>query len=271
MKNILIVLGFLFVHSTNSLFAQSLESQLKIIFGDILQENKHKAARVIGRALSTSGNMNYNMELIKAQNTREVTINLPPNTYIGPDNKIYPNQGFQWTNPTKTDDYSVDILSLSRRPSLPPYDMSLIESDWVKKNITTLNFIFTYNWYSDFNNDQHAELSEFNNIKRSFYLGETIEFLFGFTSISSNPATGMGWRSAKLHFIVQLFNAATGELIVKQEFDETIPGDKMLMKQMTLGNYLPSGKYLVVVSMSSEKKLKPKAKNLLKEYFEVIE
>ena len=272
MKTKILILGILVAFVTNTLFSQSLESQLKIIFGDMLQDSKYKEARIIGKALSTSGNMNYNMEMIQAQNKKEITINLPQNTYMGQNNQLMPNAGYKWANPSNPADYNVLPLSSNSYSTLPPYNLDYLKKCWKMGDKSTLKFLFTYNWFSDINGDQIWDLSEFNNIKRTFYLGERIEFVFGFSSINYDYyKLNVKKYIETLNFTMQLFNAANGESIVNSRFYSTFESNVFKLHRENLGNSLPAGKYLIAVSMNSQGKLKPRAITVLREYFEVIE
>jgi len=266
---------------TNVLLSQSLESQLKIIFGDALSTyGKSDFSRFLGKALSTSGNMNYNMEMIKAQNNQTITINLPPNTYLGPNHEVLPNSGYQWANPSNPTDFGVLPLPTYSNATLPPYDFNYLQANFSKgfndsfnKSSSTLNVLFTYNWQSDFNGDGLINLSEFNNIKRTFYKGEPVSFAFNF-AVRCGRSLVKDWAD-KVSFLMQIFEGATGKLIAKEDYnyyDDT--GHYRYENRVyyrSLGNCLPVGKYLIAVSITSQDHATRKTIQLLKEYFEIID
>jgi hypothetical protein len=277
LKLFLLVLFFLFVLASK-VFSQSLGSQLKMIFGDALTTyGKNDFSRFIGKSLSTSGNMQHNMELIQAQNNQTLNINLPPNTYIGQNNQVLPNQGYQWANPSNSSDYSV--MPLNNYSTLPSYDLYDLQNRynktqgyWVMLG-TTLNVLFTYNWVSDINGDGVFTLNEFNNIKRTFRVGEPISFAFEFLS-------QCGKRFSKdvgdnVSFLMQIFNNSDGKLIAKGTYSfhdggGSLRSDNKLYME-PLGNSLPPGIYLISISISSSDRLTKNTIKSLSEYFEVIE
>lgn len=275
MKRIICFLSLVAFFATGNAFSQespNLETQLKVIFGDFLQGTKYKELRAIGRGLSLSGEMNFEMERIKAQNTYTIN-NPPPNTYVGPDNQLYPQQGYQWRNVSNPQDYSVIPIYTGNYATLPPYNMADITRNWYLVGFTTLKCLFVYNWYSDLNQNGAMDFSEFNGIKRTFQFGEKIELAFGFVS-NTMKSGGIYFKVPynTLTFMIQLFNAADGEIIISHQVQGYYKGDNLYLYKEVLGNYLPPGKYLVSVAItSSEKGLKYKSVTMLKDYFEVIE
>lgn len=305
MKTKIFLLVILVTFVTNVAFSQSLGSQLKIIFGDALTEyGKNDFSRFLGKALSTSGNMNYNMELINAQNKQEITINLPPNTSLGQNNQVIPNPGYQWTNPNNSSDFGVvqidnypvqpigvtPINNYSVQPlygssTLPPYDLNYLQSKYAQlqdnaTNLTTLlnigstlNVLFTYNWVSDINGDGKFVLDEFNNIKRSFKVGEQIGFAFEFVARCGTNSFGKDIGD-NLSLLIQIFDNTNGELIAKGNYSFHEGSGPVRFSNRVLweylGNYFPLGQYLISVSIISSDRLTPYSVTSLKEPFEVI-
>jgi hypothetical protein len=272
----IVLFGLLFL--TENLSSQSLGSQLKIIFGDALTTyGKNDFSRFVGKSLSTSGNMQYNMEMIKAQSNQTLNINLPPNTYMSQNNQVLPNQGYQWANPSNSSDYSV--MPLNSYATLPPYDLYDLQNRYNKTQGawvflgTTLSTLFTYNWVSDINGNGILTLNEFNNIKRTFRVGETVSFAFEFIA-------QCGKRFSKdigdnVSFLMQIFNNLNGNLIAKGTYSFHDGGGPLRSENKfyseSLGNSLPPGIYLISVSISFSDRLTRHTITSLSEYFEVIE
>jgi hypothetical protein len=285
MKTKAFFIAILVVFTTNFLSSQSLQSQLKLIFGDALSTfGKSDFLRFAGKSLSTSGNMQYNIELIKAQNNQTLNINMPPNTYLGPNNQVLPNQGYQWANPSNLNDYSVAPLSSSSYPSLPLYDLNYLNRKFDYNPIhdplssinhpSTLNILFTYNWYNDLNGNGYVDLPDFNNIKRTFYVGEPVSYCFSFVVRSGSKRSGEDMGDA-ITFLIQIFNATTGEPIIKKDLSYHnvlgLPRHEGEVYKESLGNYFPSGKYMITVNITSINRFKNGIIGTLREYFEVLE
>jgi hypothetical protein len=91
---------------------QSKISQTKIILGDALQEyGANNFSKILGKALSTSGNMQAQMEQINASNTTTRNLNINhanvPNTYISKENKLMPDEGYAWKYPNDPNNFEV--------------------------------------------------------------------------------------------------------------------------------------------------------------------
>jgi len=285
MKKVFLTLTILVAFATNFLFSQSLESQLKIIFGDALSTfGKTEFSRFVGKSLSTSGNMQYTMEMIRAQNNQTLNINLPPNTYLGPSNQVMPNQGYQWANPSNPADYTVMPVSARSYPTLSPYDLNylwkLFDGGPYKRGIHTeynpssLITLFTCNWAYDINGNNSFEFEEFTNVKRTFYTGEPICYAFSFVSREGSRSSGKDLGD-ELFFIIQLFERTTGKLIVKKNFQYHNSQGKFKHVNMNyhefLGNYLPVGQYMVTVNLNLRSLAEGRTQTSLREYFEVLE
>jgi hypothetical protein len=290
MKIKIIVIGILVVFATNLTLSQSLESQLKIIFGDALSTyGKNDFSRFVGKALSTSGNMKYNMELINAQNKQELTINLPPNTSLVADNQVVPKQGYQWAIPSNGANYDVipvqPILPGGNSSILQPYNLAYLgkEYDQFQENVadlstllnvgSTLNVLFTYNWVSDLDGNGALSFLEYNNIKRTFQIGEPICLAFEYLVRCGTNNLGVDLGD-NVFFKIQIFNNANGLLIAeKQYYSHNNEGNVRFENKVypeCLGNSIPVGKYLISVSITSSNRLTPYTKTSLKEYFDVI-
>lgn len=285
MKKSILTLSILVAFATNVLLSQSLKSQLKVIFGDVLSTyGKNDVSRVMGKALSTSGNMNYNMEMIQAQNKQELTINLPPNTSIGQNNQVLPNPGYQWANPSSPSDYSVmplSAMSAGSYPTLSPYDLASLEKDfeifpnvgWYKDIYNSLTVLFTYNWTL---NTQEGgwRFSDFQNPKRTFHVGEPIEFAYGFIARTGSTRSGKS-EADEIVILLQIFNSLTGEPIAKEYFNfyDNLGPVRYLtkIKRNPLGNSLPVGKYLISVNIDAASRLNPRSTISIKDQFEVIQ
>lgn len=171
--------------------AQSLESQLKIIGGDLLLNSQNKLARTIGKALSTSGAMQYEIERAEAgRNQISVEQNNFPMEYLvlSEDGRYFPTQGYEWADPNNAADFRLrKIGSLESRASLPPFNMNKLVTEWNnlakskfistgRDNNTGIGTVFTCNWYRDFNGDG-LSLNEFKGKKRTFNKDEKIEIV----------------------------------------------------------------------------------------------
>jgi hypothetical protein len=246
----------------------------------MLQESKYKEARIIGKALSTSGNMKYNMELIQAQNNQTLNINLPPNTSLGQNNQVVPNQGYQWTNPSNPSDLRVIPLGVNYA-TLPPYDLNYLQREygvfqgkWVNLG-STLNVLFTYNWVSDINGDGSLVFNEFNNIKRTFKIGEPIGFAFKFIAKCGTVIVSKKDIGDNISFLIQIFNNSNGELIASKGYSFHDGGGYVRFENRviheSLGKDFAPGKYLIAVSITSSDRINSHTITSLREYFEVIE
>ncbi len=88
---------------------QSLESQIKSVGGFLLSElSNKKEIRILGDAIRKSGEMQFEIERIKAQNTRYNSFSINyPNRVITKDGEIFPKKGYEWKNPEISDNYEV--------------------------------------------------------------------------------------------------------------------------------------------------------------------
>lgn len=172
------ILGILLVFLISCIFPQSLETQLKVIFGDFLQTNKNKNVRTLGKAISISGQMEYEFEKIKTESESTVNYNIKSGNPSSSTNPIYsklpinvifndgvlvPIAGYEWVNPTNPNDYKVKDIQIN---TLMPYSIDTLESKWnngfrkkievqhgkytVKKDREYLNDIIENNNYFDY-------------------------------------------------------------------------------------------------------------------------
>ena len=171
--------------------AQSLESQLKIIGGDLLSNSQNKLARTIGKGLSTSGAMQYEIERAQAgRNQISIEQNNFPMEYLilSEDGKYFPAQGYEWANPSNTEDFRLRKAgSLESRAILPAFNKERLITEWNnlakskfittgRDNNTGIGTVFTCNWYKDFNGNGFT-FDEFEGIKRTFNKNEKIEIV----------------------------------------------------------------------------------------------
>lgn len=253
MKKFILILS-LFVVSNGNCFSQSLESQLKVIFGDVLSTHgKNKFSRTLGRALQTSGTMQYEMEKIRENN----------NLYITSENIVHPKPGYAWANPNDNTDFRV--RKIYSEPTLIPYDLNKKRKEFQKYYIsTTLEQIFLYKWEDDFNENNSYSFSEFQGIKRSFIQGEEIKLFLGYTLCAQENVS----------FTIKVYFADDGKLIAKEKknvFFNHENKSKFVsrMLRIRLGKLAP-GKYMVTVNMNSSDKIDRRAKTFLKDHFEVL-
>lgn len=184
-----IVLGLTFGNLETK--AQSLESQLKIIGGDLLLDSKNKFARTIGKGLSTSGVMQYEIERAEAgRNQISVEQNNFPKEYLilSEDGKYFPTQGYEWANPNNAEDFRLrKVISLESRATLHPFNKERLMMEWSnlarskfistgRDDNTGIGTVFTCNWYKDFNGDG-LSFNEFEGMKRTFNKNEKIEIV----------------------------------------------------------------------------------------------
>jgi tetratricopeptide (TPR) repeat protein len=72
--------------------------------GQLIQDlSKNNEWKSIGKAFETAGDMKYEMEKIKAQNTHEIIIKTNPEQTT----RVYPAEGYKWVNQNNTYDYNV--------------------------------------------------------------------------------------------------------------------------------------------------------------------
>lgn len=201
--------------------AQSLESQLKVIGGDLLSNSQSQLARTIGKALSTSGTMQYEIERAEAgRNQINIEQNNFPEEYLvlSEDGKYSPTQGYEWANPDDATDFILrKISSLESRASLAPFDMGKLESEYNKRIghfATGIETVFTCNWYKDFNGDG-LSLDEFKGIKRTFNKDEKIEIV----GICGSNLSDIKKKDFPLEEIVtfRLYRGKDGEFLAKEE------------------------------------------------------
>jgi hypothetical protein len=260
MKTKIIVLCIVFLGTNKLVLSQSLESQLKLVFGDALSTyEKNDPSRILGKPLSTSSNMKYNMELIQAQNSYYLTLYILANTHLDENNLLVPNPGFQWINPNDPSDFR--LASSGSSVTLPPYDLTYLNRAF---NRSKFGPLFTYNWCADINANNLTDFSDFSGIKRTFNLKEPICFAFTIICKEGSYRSGREY-AAKKKVTIQIFNNANGNIIGKEETEFYHPEGRPRLQGRVyyecLGNFLPVGKYLISVSGFES----------LKEYFEVIE
>jgi hypothetical protein len=122
---------------------QSVKSQALIIAGDMLQENgANKFSRVLGKALSTSGEMQYNIEQIDKLNTTTRNVNITynyPNTFLNSDNQLAPSTGYEWVYPNDPNNFEV-----RRKASYPLEENSYLEK--VKEAVFQDDYIEVITW-----------------------------------------------------------------------------------------------------------------------------
>jgi hypothetical protein len=283
---VFILMILLVAFATNIVSSQSVASQAKIIIGDLLKDNNNKGMRIIGQALTTSGEMQYTMELINAQNKQEITINLPPNTYLNSNNQVLPSSGYQWVNPNDVSDLRVAPVNNSsvNYGTLPPYDLADLQrrymtaqGAWINLGNTLLT-LFTYNWVSDLNNNGSFELDEFQGKKRTFHYGEQIYAAFSF--IAACGSKGYFITDGKdvgdvVLYSIQVLDASNGN-VVKQDLYRFHQGEGYrrsanLIYSFSFGNNFPVGVYMITVNLAQANKVTAHTVKSLTEYFEVIE
>ncbi len=258
--------------------AQSVKTQAKIIAGEFLVENgANKFSRVLGKALTTSGEMEYTMEITTASNTSTQNINVThnyPNTHVlevDGTRRVYPDEGYTWAN-EDPGDFNVIHTPVSVSHTLPEYTQNeLVNFAYIPSNTfgvkdyATLGNIFMYNWYSDFNRDGLAQIDEFQGKKRSFVQGEEINFAFYIKMLSKDiPCIN-----------AKIYDASTGKVLKVETFQ--IRGNgynnrfEKFVQGKNIGLELEPGQYLVVVNMgyasNTHKKL---SITMIKERFEVL-
>ncbi len=171
--------------------SQSLESQLKVIGGDLLSNSQNEFTRTIGKTLSTLGMMQYEIERAEAGSDK-ITIeqNNFPKEYLilSKDGKYFPAQGYEWINPSDVLDFRLRKMgSLESRASLAPFNMNQLTAEWnsiikIKRpgsrsgRNTGIGTVFTCNWYRDLDGNG-ISFNEFNGIKKSFNKNEKIEIV----------------------------------------------------------------------------------------------
>jgi hypothetical protein len=267
---------FTFLVNCNSLYSQSLESQLKIFFGSELQNSKTRELRFIGKALSLSGNMQNEFERIREQNTTTSTQNINlntnyPNTYRGSDGNIYPSEGYRWENPAATSDYRV--VRVSRVATLPQYNMGKLKKDYYRcgsNDYAILTGSFTYNWWNDLNNDGFSDFTEYSGVKKSFVEGEVISLHFGY-NVYCNYCKG-GRINVSIN--IKVFTSNDGRLIAEEKFNQMYfreISSKGKIIDIPLGT-LPAGKYIYAISMHvTGDKSRDNRDSFLRDEFEVLE
>ncbi len=184
--------------------AQSRETQLKIIGGELLQESPNKFSRKVGKILSTSGLMQYEMEKAKAGSTN-ISVeqnNFPVEHLIqSEDGKYFPAPGYEWVDPENVGDPRLrKINSLESRATLASFDMRKLEEEYRKMQVAStgeglyyytarmapmgVGSVFTCKWYRDFDEDGLSlKDNDFQGIKRTFGKEEKLEII-GFYGIN---------------------------------------------------------------------------------------
>jgi hypothetical protein len=268
--------------------------------GDVLRifgERKHQV---------NVANAGRDQIVINANDGRQITVVMDTrgNMYLLKDGVIYPlaqslvNQAEDYTsNPLEyvnenSSDFGVAPANNSSiqppyaSSTLPAYDLNYLQNEYSRfqesvENLTallkvgsTLNVLFTYNWVSNINGDGKFTFNEFNDIKRTFKVGEPVCLAFEFVARCGTNSLGKDIGD-NVSFLLQIFNNLNGELIGKKDYFFHNPrGDVRFENKLfleSLGNSFPIGKYLISVSITSSNRLTAYTKTFLKEYFEVIE
>lgn len=262
-------------------FSQSLETQLKIIFGDLLSASSNKNVRTLGKVLSTSGSMEYEFEKIKANN--EMTINYNINS----NGVATPNSGYEWVNHNNPNDFTVrkSIYSSNsglNRPSLSPFDMTLLRKKF-NKDKTGIDVAFTYNWADDINKDGALGLDEFFGIKRTFNKNEKIVIgynwgiIFYLAKIRKLKKHYKNGGDVGIVITTTLYNKTDGQKLVESDYTKffneyTYSVNRWNWESLGSGN-LPAGQYMYVITMKLPSFLEEQihTKKLTEiEYFEVL-
>jgi len=273
--------------------AQSLESQLKILSGELLLHSQSDFARTLGKALSISGEMQHQIEVAEAgRDEINIEQNNFPVEYLvrSEEGKYFPAQGYEWVNPNDATDFRLrKIGSLESRATLAPFDKYKIKLEWgaiaqvqgtftKNERDTGIGTIFTCNWYKDLDNDRHLSLAECQGVKRTFNKDEKIEIV---------GVYGMRlWDIKKKNFPVEsvvtfsLYRGEDGKLLGEEKKKNTYTftkntwiRDHTLIESTTInpGNLNP-GKYVYSIKLSFPNHSKrfnfPRAKS---GEFEIIE